>query len=64
MEAVLARPIQPSRQGVDCNCNYVTGRIDELRMWNDVRTQAEIKANMHTELSGNESNLIAYYKFQ
>ena len=52
-----------SRQGVGCNCNYVTGRIDELRVWNDVRTQAEIKANMHTELSGNESNLIAYYKF-
>ena len=39
------------------------GAIDELRVWNDVRTQAEIKANMHTELSGSESNLVAYYNF-
>ena len=52
-----------SRQGVGCNCNFMDGVIDELRVWNDVRTQAEIKANMHTELSGSESNLIAYYNF-
>ena len=52
-----------SRQGVGCNCNYMDGAIDELRVWNDVRTQAEIKANMHTELSGSESNLVAYYNF-
>ena len=39
------------------------GQIDEVRIWDDVRTQAEIKANMHSELSGNESNLIAYYDF-
>ena len=52
-----------SRQGVGCNCNFMDGVIDELRVWNDVRTQAEIKANMHTELSGGESNLVAYYNF-
>ena len=52
-----------SRQGVGCNCNYLKGKMDELRIWNVVRTQAEIKANMHTELSGNESNLVAYYNF-
>ena len=52
-----------SRQGVGCNCNFMDGAIDELRVWNDVRTQAEIKANMHIELSGSESNLVAYYNF-
>ena len=52
-----------SRQGLGCNCNFMDGAIDELRVWNDVRTQAEIKANMHTELSGSESNLVAYYNF-
>jgi len=52
-----------SRQGVGCNCNYLTGKMDELRVWNDVRTQSEIKANMHTELSGSEANLVAYYSF-
>ena len=52
-----------SRQGSTCDCNFMDGAIDELRVWNDVRTQAEIKANMHTELSGSESNLVAYYNF-
>ena len=39
------------------------GQIDEVRIWSDARSQAEIKANMHTELSGAESNLVAYYNF-
>ena len=37
------------------------GRIDELRVWDDVRSEAEIKDNMTTNLSGNETNLVAYY---
>ena len=37
-----------SRQGVGCNCNFMDGAIDELRVWNDVRTQAEIKATKLT----------------
>ena len=40
---------------------YFDGQIDEVRIWNDARTQAEIKENMYVELSGSESNLIAYY---
>ena len=43
--------------------DYFNGKIDEVRIWDDVRTQAEIKANMHKELTGSESNLVAYYKF-
>ena len=39
------------------------GQIDEVRIWSEARSQAEIKANMHTELSGDESNLVAYYNF-
>ena len=42
---------------------FFTGKIDEVRLWDDIRTQTEIKANMHTELSGSESNLVAYYNF-
>jgi len=44
------------------NSNTIYGEIDELRIWDDNRTQAEIKANMFIELEGNEANLIAYYK--
>jgi len=42
---------------------YFDGQMDELRIWNDARTQSEISANMSSELNGNESNLVAYYKF-
>ena len=42
---------------------YHTGKIDEVRIWDDVRTQAEIQDNMYKELVGNESNLVAYYNF-
>ena len=52
----------------DSGCNgslddYLDGQIDELRIWNDVRTTSEISANMTGELNGNESNLVGYYKF-
>ena len=41
---------------------YFAGRIDEVRIWNDVRTAAEIADNKDDELVGNESGLVAYYK--
>ena len=37
--------------------------MDELRIWNTARTIQEIRANMHNELSGNESDLKAYWNF-
>ncbi len=39
------------------------GGIDEVRIWNTARTQAEIQANRSSELTGNEPGLQAYYKF-
>ncbi len=41
---------------------HFNGNIDEIRIWNVVRTPEEIAAIYTTELSGNESNLIGYYK--
>ena len=41
---------------------YFSGRIDEVRIWNDVRTAAEIADIKDDELVGNESGLVAYYK--
>lgn len=37
-------------------------KVDELRLWNDLRTDAEISANMNRELAGNDSGLVAYWK--
>ncbi len=39
------------------------GQIDEVRIWSDVRTSSEITASMNTELTGSETNLVAYYQF-
>ena len=39
------------------------GGIDEVRIWNTARTQAEIQANRNKTLTGNEAGLQAYYKF-
>lgn len=37
--------------------------IDEFRYWSDIRTQQELMDYNNTEITGTESNLIAYYKF-
>ena len=43
--------------------SYFNGQLDEVRIWSDVRTPAEIQANITTQLVGNEANLLAYYDF-
>ena len=40
---------------------FFNGQIDEVRVWNDVRLEAEIQANLYNNLLGNEANLEAYY---
>jgi alpha-tubulin suppressor-like RCC1 family protein/uncharacterized protein YpmS len=42
---------------------YFNGQMDEIRIWDVALDQADIQANMYHELSGRESNLIAYYPF-
>lgn len=56
----------PFRIGVapwDVNSFKVDGQIDEVRIWNDVRTADELRENMCKTLTGNEANLVAYYNF-
>lgn len=48
--------------GMQTAVNYFNGSLDEIRIWNVVRTQAQIMDNMNQELSGNESGLVAYFK--
>ena len=40
------------------------GQIDEVRVWNVARTQAEIIAALHAPLSGVESGLVGYWNFE
>ena len=51
------------RQGTVCNCNYFNGEMDELRIWNTVRSCYEIAQSKDCEVLGTSSGLINYYKF-
>ncbi len=51
--------------GVDfgqTDARFFNGHIDDVRIWNDVRTQQEIQDNMFTDVSTSEANLVAYWK--
>lgn len=63
----IAQDLQPlnigRQQPTACQCNHFNGTMDEVRIWNVFRTQAQIQANMTTAVSPNSSGLVAYYKF-
>ncbi len=42
---------------------YFDGSIDEVRIWNVARSQSELQNHMNSELSGNETGLVSYYRF-
>jgi len=42
---------------------YLNGTLDEVRVWNYARCQADIMATMNCELSGSEAGLVSYYNF-
>jgi hypothetical protein len=50
------------RIGSTNNSEYFDGKIDEIRIWSEARTQQEIQATMNNTLTGSESGLVAYYK--
>ncbi len=39
------------------------GTLEETRLWNYARSEAEIKGSMNSELTGSESGLVLYYKY-
>lgn len=46
------------------NTLYFDGQLDDIRLWNDVRTSTEISTNKSRLLTGAESNLVAYWPFE
>jgi len=65
----------PTPANVTRNYNYIgrsnwgwgdpapSASFDDLRIWSVAKTGSEITAAMNNELSGSESNLVAYFKF-
>lgn len=54
--------------GAAAGATYFTGKMDEVRIWSDIRTAQEIADNYDTELNSDDwgadyPNLEAYYKF-
>ncbi len=43
--------------------NYYAGNMDEVRIWNYARTQAEIAATMNCQINDDLPGLLAYYDF-
>jgi Concanavalin A-like lectin/glucanases superfamily/HYR domain/Secretion system C-terminal sorting domain len=54
----------PTRLAVQHSAFYGNNILDEVRIWNTARTQAEIVASMNTTLTGNEPGLAAYYNME
>ncbi|WP_420576463.1 BspA family leucine-rich repeat surface protein [Ekhidna sp.] len=53
-----------SRNAWDAFTGFFNGQLDELRVWNDIRSETEIAFNRYTEIDPvPESNLVAYYQF-
>lgn len=48
--------------GYDQGNRYFKGLMDEVRVWSVAKTKQEILADMNTQLTGAEPNLVAYYK--
>ena len=42
---------------------HFQGKLDEVRFWNDARTLAEVRENLHLTLDGTEAGLVSYYQF-
>ena len=55
-------PLDIGRDNQHDGVQYAGG-LDELRLWNVLRTQPEIQAAMSTELTGVEAGLAAYWRF-
>ena len=46
------------------NSEFFKGEIDEVKVWNTTRTQAEIQANLSQKLTGTEQGLVGYWNFE
>ncbi|UTW64117.1 T9SS type A sorting domain-containing protein [bacterium SCSIO 12741] len=46
-----------------CQCNIMSGQIDELRLWNVARSGSQIASDYSTSINPATSGLVAYWKF-
>lgn len=49
--------------GSDNQGRFLDGQMDDVRVWNDLRTADEIRENYDQKLSGSENGLAGYWQF-
>ena len=49
---------------IGAGANFLDGIVDDVRVWNVIRTVTQIADNRSIELVGNESGLAAYWPFE
>ncbi len=54
----------PGRSSSEPGKNQAKAMIDEVRIWKRARSQAEIRADQYRRLSGNETDLVANWRFE
>ena len=59
----LTAPTAITLGGNTVDGRFFTGTMDELRIWNIVRSPADITSTMHKTLASNETGLVGYWKF-
>jgi hypothetical protein len=55
-------PVELGRNGPSSGKNF-TGKLDDVRLWNVVRSAAQIQSNFGSELVGPQPGLVANWKF-
>jgi len=59
----LAMAVSTLSVGGTMAARYFIGAIDEVRVWNVARTVAETQQTMSVRLTGNETGLVGYWRF-
>ncbi|MCH7573898.1 MAG: fibronectin type III domain-containing protein [Candidatus Marinimicrobia bacterium] len=60
--STVPNPNAPLTFGQAEGIYYLNGAIDEVRIWNVARTQADIQGSMHAQLTGSETGLVGYWR--
>ena len=56
-------PVSIGRNGAPTGEGMWQGKLDDVRIWNTVRTGAQISANYRNQLTGTQTGLVANWKF-
>jgi len=56
-------PVSIGRNGAPTSQAFWRGKLDDVRIWNTVRTGAQISANYRNQLNGAQTGLVANWKF-